>query len=60
MKKHLLFVALILVVLGTSGCIVVHTEKIVPCKPVAACEIDVGSDAASDAEGAPDLLTDQP
>ena len=53
MRKYLLFVLLALAVLATSGCIVVHTEKVVPCRPaveaegVTACEIDA-ADAPTD------------
>ena len=64
MRKYLPFVLLALAVLGTSGCIVVHTEKVVPCRPaveaegVTACEIDAADASMLDSRS--DVPTDRP
>ncbi len=43
-------VALVLATLGLSGCIVIHTEKVVPCRP-AVVEPEAAAIAERDAHG---------
>lgn len=50
MKRYGLMVALVLATLGLSGCIVIHTEKVVPCRP-AVVEPEAAAISERDAHG---------